>query len=137
MLPLLTDDQVRRWFETELPLDDFRGQRVLLVIPDQTRTAPLPLLFDALQARLRPVVQQLDVIVALGTHPGLKPHQLEALLGITDDNRSHVLGPTQIVNHEWDNPAALSTIGTLTRRRHRTRSPRAGCRSTCRCRSTS
>lgn len=115
MLSLLTDEQVHRWFESELPLEDFRGQRVLLVIPDQTRTAPLPLLFDALQTRLRPVVKQLDVIVALGTHPSLKEPQLHSLLGITPQNRERVLGSTQIFNHEWDNPAALSTIGVLSR----------------------
>ncbi|MFV0442208.1 MAG: lactate racemase domain-containing protein [Planctomycetaceae bacterium] len=115
MPPLLADDQVRNWFETELPLEDFRGQRVLLVIPDQTRTAPLPLLFDALQARLRPVVKQLDVIIALGTHPGLSTGQMHKLLGITPENQARVLGPTQIFNHEWNNPAALSPIGTLQR----------------------
>ncbi|MCA9054785.1 MAG: DUF2088 domain-containing protein [Planctomycetaceae bacterium] len=115
MPALFSDDDVRQWFETELPLDDFRGQRVLLVIPDQTRTAPLPLLFDALQSRLRPVVQQLDVIVALGTHPALSSDQMHLLLGITPENRERVLGATRLFNHEWDNPAALSTIGELSR----------------------
>ena len=45
-LPVLTDAQVREWF-ANLPTQDFAGKRVLLIIPDATRTAPLPLLFDA------------------------------------------------------------------------------------------
>jgi nickel-dependent lactate racemase len=113
MPTVLSDDQIRQWFETELPLDEFRGQRVLLIIPDQTRTAPLPLLFDVLQTRLRPVVRQLDVIVALGTHPELDETQLHKLLGITPENRDRILGNTRIFNHQWDNPGALSVIGTL------------------------
>ena len=115
MPPQLTDEDVRHWFRRDLPVEDFRDQRVLLIVPDQTRTAPLPMLFEAVQTRLRPVVKRLDVIVALGTHPGLTTVQLHRLLGIAPENRDRVLGETQIFNHEWSNPEALSTIGTLSR----------------------
>jgi nickel-dependent lactate racemase len=114
MAAVLTDADVRRFIDEEVPLEDFRGRRVLLVIPDQTRTAPLPLLFEALQSRLGPGVTRLDVIVALGTHPPLSEPQLHKLLGINDSNRDRLLAKTSLFNHEWDNPAALTTIGQLT-----------------------
>lgn len=115
MPPLLSDADVRDWFQRELPPEDFRGKRVLLIVPDQTRTAPLPLLFDAVHRRLADVAARLDVIVALGTHPPLSETQLHKLLGITPENRTRLLTHTRIFNHAWNDPAQLTTIGVLSR----------------------
>ncbi|MEZ6065696.1 MAG: lactate racemase domain-containing protein [Planctomycetaceae bacterium] len=115
MLPVLSDAEIQHFFSSQVPLDDYRGQRVLLVVPDQTRTAPLPLLFDAIQRRLGPVVKRLDVIVALGTHPPLSEKQLHKLLGIDDTNRDRLLANTSLFNHAWNDPAALTTIGNFSR----------------------
>ncbi|HUQ71669.1 MAG TPA: lactate racemase domain-containing protein [Planctomycetaceae bacterium] len=114
-LPTLTPEQVRSWIETNVPVEDFRGQRVLLIVPDATRTAPLPLLFDALHARLRPAVAQLDVMIALGTHPPMSEQQICKLLGISDKERERLFFQTQFFNHEWDRPDRLTTLGTLSR----------------------
>jgi nickel-dependent lactate racemase len=112
---VLSHDDVRHWFTSALPESDFADKRVLLIIPDHTRTAPLPLLFDAVYNRLRPLVQALDVMVALGTHPPLSESQLCRLLGIREDERQRLFFQTRLLNHEWDNPDALLTIGTLSR----------------------
>jgi nickel-dependent lactate racemase len=111
----LTSDQVRDWFATQMPLDDFRGQRVLVLVPDGTRTAPLPLLFGALHERLRPVVAQLDVMIALGTHPPMSEAQIGQLLGIQPDEREQLFLQTRFFNHEWDRPERLTTLGTLSK----------------------
>ena len=79
--PLLSPEAIREWIERQIPLGDFRGRRVLLIVPDATRTAPLPLLFDALWNRLRPVAAEFDVLVALGTHPPMSERQMCRLLG--------------------------------------------------------
>jgi len=113
-LPTLTTDQVQQWFATQLPTDDFVGKRVLLIVPDATRTAPLPLLFGALYERLRPVVQQLDVMIALGTHPPMSEQQICKLLGISEKERARLFFQTQFYNHEWDRPDRLTTLGHLT-----------------------
>jgi len=115
-LPTLTPEQVRSWIETNVPVEDFRGQRVLLIVPDATRTAPLPLLFDALHARLRPAVAQLDVMIALGTHPPMSEQQICKLLGISDKERERLFFQTQFFNHEWDRPDRLTTLGTLSKK---------------------
>ncbi|MCA8996904.1 MAG: DUF2088 domain-containing protein [Planctomycetaceae bacterium] len=112
-LPLLSDDDVRQWIETHLPIEDFRGKKLLLIVPDQTRTAPLALLFDAVYKRLRPVVESLDVIFALGTHPPLSEQHMCKLLGIDDEERQRLFFQTQLLNHAWDDPDELTTIGTL------------------------
>jgi lactate racemase len=109
----LTDDTIREWIAGHIPIEDFRGRRVLLIVPDATRTAPLPLLFDALWDHLRPVATDFDVLVALGTHPPMSERQMCRLLGIAEDERGKLFAALGIFNHEWDNPDRLMTLGTL------------------------
>jgi nickel-dependent lactate racemase len=111
--PLLSEMAVREWFERHVSPDDFRGKRVLLLVPDRTRTAPLPLLFDSLWDQLSGAVRGLDVLIALGTHPPLTEAQLGRLLGIDGERRARF--PTvRVFNHEWNRDEALVTLGTLT-----------------------
>ena len=109
-LKTLSEDQMRNWIHQHVPLDDFRGKRVLMIVPDNTRTAPMPVLFPTLRSLLRPVTKSLDVLVALGTHPPMPTEKIRAMLGIADDDLCNDVG---LFNHEWDNPSELSTIGTL------------------------
>ncbi|MCA9110242.1 MAG: DUF2088 domain-containing protein [Planctomycetaceae bacterium] len=112
---ILSDDDVRRWITQHVPAEDFAGKRVLLVIPDATRTAPLPLLFGTLFKHLRPAVEALDVMVALGTHPPMSETAICKMLGITDQERHRLFLQTQLLNHEWDRPESLMTIGALSK----------------------
>lgn len=50
--------------------DKFRNQRVLVLMPDHTRSVPLPFLFRSLIDSLHDT-KQFDFMVALGTHPPL------------------------------------------------------------------
>ena len=113
-MPTLSTAQVREWF-SKLPTEEFAGKQVLVIIPDATRTAPLPLLFDALYSQLRPAVAHLDVLVALGTHPPMSDAQMCKLLGIDEQERGRLFYQLGLFNHEWDRPERLLTIGTLTR----------------------
>lgn len=108
--PTLDNDATRNWVSENVPVEDFRDKRVLLIVPDSTRTAPLPILFPALRELLGPVTRQLDVLVALGTHPPMPQQKIRSMLGIADDDPCDDVG---LFNHEWDNPEALATIGTL------------------------
>lgn len=112
-LPILEEFEIRDWFN-QLPLDEFAGKQILLIVPDATRTAPLALLFDALFHRIRKVCLKLDVIFALGTHPPMSETQMCSLLGIDDKERLRLFYQSELFNHEWDRPERLATIGTLT-----------------------
>lgn len=92
----------------------FGGQNVLVLIPDHTRTIPLPMLFRTLVALLHDA-RQLDFLVALGTHPPLPPDQLNQLVGITQEERATAFRRIGLLNHEWGNPDTLAQIGTLPR----------------------
>ncbi len=91
-----------------LPLD---GVRVLVVIPDGTRTMPMPLMFDTLERELLPRVAALDFVVALGTHAPMDDEQLGRLVGRpVIDGRA---GRSRIFNHNWSDPATYAALGTI------------------------
>ncbi|NQT86453.1 DUF2088 domain-containing protein [bacterium] len=89
------------------------GKRVLILIPDGTRTAPIPLMFRIFCDQLLPKAAKLDFLVALGTHQPMPDDKLNALVGITAEERAGAFADVGIFNHEWDNPDALTTIGTI------------------------
>jgi len=92
----------------QLPLD---GRRVLVVIPDGTRTMPMPLVFGILERELGPRVAALDFLVALGTHTPMNDEQLTKLLGTPVVNG--YAGKRRIYNHRWDDPATFAELGTI------------------------
>jgi nickel-dependent lactate racemase len=115
VVPTLSADSVRQTIAQSLLPEEYQGKRVLLIIPDATRTAPLPLLFDAVYQTLRSSVKQLDVLVALGTHPPMSEVQICDMLGIKPPERGRLFLSMQFFNHEWDNPEQLIQVGTLTK----------------------
>jgi nickel-dependent lactate racemase len=94
-----------------LNLDD---RRVLVIIPDHTRTCPLPDVARAIHAEFAGRTEKLDFIVALGTHPPLSEAQIDKLLGVETGKRGEVLPGSTVYNHRWDDPDALTKVGTLT-----------------------
>ncbi len=108
----------------------FKNQRLLVLIPDHTRSLPLPMLFRQLVESLS-TARQLDFLVALGTHPRLSNEKLNRLVGITEEERLSLEAGTglggdasasapapmpapRLLNHSWDDPSSLTEIGVLT-----------------------
>lgn len=90
----------------------FRSQRVLVLIPDHTRSLPLSFLFRSLVDLLHDT-KQLDFMVALGTHPPLSEENLNKLVGITAEERTTTFKHVDLLNHAWDDPSALTTLGIM------------------------
>lgn len=90
----------------------FAGQRVLVLIPDHTRSIPLPMLFKTVVELLHDA-RQLDFMVALGTHPPLTDDHLCRLVGITLDERATTYHHVGLLNHAWDSADALTQIAVL------------------------
>ncbi len=109
----VTPDQVAELVAEACPAADLRGQRVLLIVPDHTRTAPVGLLFQSLHRQLGEAASSFDVLVALGTHQPLSEAAICERLEISLTERTTHYRRVRFFNHEWDNPAALSHIGTL------------------------
>jgi nickel-dependent lactate racemase len=110
---VLTDDDVQQLLAqslAELPLDH---KRVLVIIPDGTRTAPIPLLFQVLYEQLGSRVAQLDYLIALGTHPPMSEEAIDKLVGVSRAERAALYPNVQVFNHGWDRPEELQTIGVI------------------------
>ncbi len=108
---LLSDETIRGTLEKGLA-EKFTGQKILALIPDHTRSLPLPFLFHVLVEILHDT-QQLDFMVALGTHPPLNEERLNKLVGVTSKERTTKYRGIGLLNHAWDQPSALVYIGTM------------------------
>ncbi|MEL6525010.1 MAG: lactate racemase domain-containing protein, partial [Chloroflexota bacterium] len=110
---VLTDEQIRQTLYTGLE-KQLTNQRVLVLIPDHTRTLPLPFLFREVVNILHDT-KKLDFMVALGTHPPLDEDALCRLVGISKTERETSYQHIGLLNHDWENPDPLTQIGVLSK----------------------
>jgi len=95
------------------PAEDYRDKKVLLIVPDATRTAPVDLCFKALHEQIAEMTAAFDVMVALGTHQPMTEQAICDRLGISLSQRRGRYRSVQMINHEWQNPDALVSVGTI------------------------
>jgi len=107
----LSRDEIRQVIAEAASALSLRGKRVLIIIPDGTRTMPMPLMFELLQAEIGMQTASCDYLVALGTHPLMSDAQLSRLLGQSVANGS--CGRARIINHHWERPETFAEIGTI------------------------
>lgn len=88
------------------------GKKVLVLIPDHTRSLPLPFLFRSLVDILRGT-KQLDFMAALGTHPPLGEESLNKLVGISAEERTNIFKHIGLLNHEWNASPVLTSLGMI------------------------
>jgi lactate racemase len=105
--------EVRELIEQVCPPKDYRDKKVLLIVPDGTRTAPIGLLFRALHDQIGPAAKAFDVLIALGTHPPMSEQAICDRLEISLEERSEKYSGVNVYNHEWNNPAALRNVGMI------------------------
>ncbi len=110
----LTESQVAKIVARACPADAYGQKRVLLVVPDGTRTAPIGLLFKTIHRHIGRSVKTLDVLVALGTHQPMSEAAICRRLEISELERRERYGAVRFYNHAWNDPAALRRVGTLT-----------------------
>lgn len=106
-------DHVQQVLAQALDPQSLGGKRVLVIIPDGTRTAPIPLIFRLLHEQLGRRVAQLDYLIALGTHQPMNEAAIERLVGVGERERAEQYPNVRIFNHGWDQPEMLQTIGTI------------------------
>ena len=108
---VLTEGEVRDIVAASLVGLDLAGKRVLAIIPDGTRTAPIPLLFRLFSDLLGEQVAALDYLVALGTHQSMDEAALSRLVGVpVSDGRA---GESRVINHQWERPETFAELGVL------------------------
>jgi len=110
---VLGENDVRALCAREAAQWSVRGKRVLAIVPDHTRTAPIDMMFRVWHSVLADKGAALDVLIALGTHPPMSDEAINRRLGITDRDRHETYRATRFFNHRWADPAQLVSIGTI------------------------
>ena len=109
----LTREQVADVIAQACPAKDYRDKRILLIVPDGTRTAPVGLLFQALHHQIGEVTRALDVLIALGTHQPMNEAAICQRLEISESQRHETYRRVRFFNHAWNEPAALKRVGVI------------------------
>src|SRR6185437_12461134 len=91
----------------DAPVD---GRSVCVLVPDGTRSCPLPLLLSAVHGALAGRVSALTVLIALGTHGAMSEPALAAHLGYPPGELAVRYPGMRVLNHRWEDPAAIGVI---------------------------
>ena len=110
---VLDEDRVTAFVHEQLDAYPFDGRSVCVLVPDATRTCPLPLLLGAVHGALHGRVSRLTVLVALGTHGPMDDPALGRHLGYTPGRLEETYPGTTVVNHEWWKPETFADLGTI------------------------
>jgi len=89
------------------------GKRILAIIPDNTRSAPIDLMFRSVYQLLAERAACLDFLIALGTHPPLHADGVALRLGATAEELRTVYSKARIFNHAWNDPQQLRRLGVI------------------------
>jgi nickel-dependent lactate racemase len=109
----LSEAEIRTLASETLARAQLDGKRVIIIIPDRTRTAPIPRMFRLFHELLGERVAALDYLIALGTHKLLSEESINKHVGVTQEEREGKYGNIKIFNHRWDQPETFVSVGTL------------------------
>jgi nickel-dependent lactate racemase len=107
------------WTEVEqiladrLPAAVGDARRILLIVPDGTRTAPVAAMVPRILDVLFGAGKQADIIIALGTHAPLPAAATWAHVGLEPATAARRYPGLRVLNHEWNNPESLATFGEI------------------------
>jgi nickel-dependent lactate racemase len=110
---ILQEHDVRSILSHAFATHDLKNKRVLFIIPDGTRTAPIPMLFRHIYEQLHHETKALDFLIALGTHMPMSQEAINKLLGVTTEELAQKYGKSRIYNHEWQSTENFRTIGHI------------------------
>ncbi len=109
----LGDEEVEAFIADQLAALDLDGRRVCVLVPDGTRTCPLPLILAAIQRALRRRVTRLSVLVALGTHGAMTDTHLAVHLGPALSRAGGSSFDTDVIQHAWWDRSTFIEVGTI------------------------
>jgi nickel-dependent lactate racemase len=113
----LSSEQVVEFVQQSLATEDLDDKRVCLVVPDRTRTCPLPLIMGAVHRALSGRAKEVTVLIALGTHQAMSEQALGDHLGYRAGELEQTYPGWEVVNHESWLAETFTTLGTIGRER--------------------
>jgi len=110
---VLDADEVRRFVHDSLSGAGLDGRSVCVLVPDGTRSCPLPLLLGAVHDALRGRASRVTVLVALGTHAAMTEAALARHVGAEPGGIEERYPGAAVRQHEWWDPATFVSVGTV------------------------
>lgn len=113
----ISDAEFDAFVERNLAKVDLDGKRVVLLVPDGTRSCPLPLLMRTLNRYLHGLAGSVTTVIALGTHSYMEPDEIDRMFGVGGEGQPADLAAAypgmRVVNHEWADPDMLVKVGRI------------------------
>ena len=110
---VLSDEQIRGFVAEQLAAQDLDGKSVCLIIPDGTRSVPLPKVLPAIHDALAGRAASVTVLIALGTHAAMSEAAIDRLLGATEKGAAATYPEWTVLNHAWDDPDQIADLGEI------------------------
>ncbi|MDD5326947.1 MAG: lactate racemase domain-containing protein [Phycisphaerae bacterium] len=109
----VTNDEAREAIAEFFARNDYADKRILLIIPDNTRSGPIGDIFKTIYDCLNQKAKAIDCLVALGTHQPMTEEQICVRLGMTTDERRGKFASVKFFNHEWGRKETFTSIGKI------------------------
>ena len=110
---VLTGEQVDGFVAERLAATDLDGRSLCVLVPDGTRSCPLPMLLAAVHRAVHGRVSRLTFLVALGTHAAMGARELARHLGGGDGSLSERYPGTTVLQHEWWDAHTFVDLGRI------------------------
>ncbi len=101
---VLDEEDIRAFVRAQVSGLDLSDRSLCLVVPDATRSCPLPLLLQAIEEGAGGRMSACTIVVALGTHAPMEDGARRALVGPV---------PFPTINHAWWDDDTFADVGTL------------------------
>jgi nickel-dependent lactate racemase len=110
---VLTSEQINKILSDGLRHVCGTGRKVLLIVPDATREAPVADMVPRLLALLHDSGAHADIVVALGTHQPMPEKEMRRHLGFADPIVAKRFSDVKLMNHTWDDPSTIISVGRI------------------------
>jgi nickel-dependent lactate racemase len=107
----LSEAEMQQVFAEGLAQIEAAGKKILVIMPDSTRSGPFDMCFRMLAELLMPRAAKLDFMIALGTHMPMDEARICRHLDISAADRAGKYAQVGLLNHDWEND--VIRIGTI------------------------
>ena len=104
----LKEEEIYKKIREGLNEKEFRNKKIIVIIPDNTRSGPTHFFFKAIIDLLINKTKKLDFLIALGTHPLMTEEEVKKFLDINGEEKY-----VNIYQHQWDKLENLKVVGII------------------------
>lgn len=107
----LNESEIQEFISRAINSIEIKDKKILLIVPDATRSCPMPTLLPLISTELS-AAKSITALIALGTHAAMKPEEIDQFFA--GDSSVHRKYPNiKFINHEWWLPETFANLGTI------------------------